>query len=301
MAYFIGVDGGGSRLRIVIVDEDLQVIAQSQSSTVNPSIIGRNRSADLIRAAIRDVVQGASVDPGKIHGVGIGVAGAASDHDASWLQDVVEGAVPQAECVPSSDMEIALVGAHGVRQGVLVLAGTGSVAMAVNASGESARAGGWGYLIGDEGSGYFLGRRALSAVMQAHDGQGSATLLSEHILARLRLTSPEQIITWLYQAEIPRVRDVAQLAPLVLETAAAGDDVAVGIIVSAVDALELLCRTVVHRLDMCNPSIAFAGGLLEQDTAVSKRLCERLGLAQRPVPLYSPVIGAAILAKLTVG
>jgi N-acetylglucosamine kinase-like BadF-type ATPase len=293
---YLGIDGGGSNLRVVIVDSDLHINAQTKSDSANPSSIGREESARRIQSAIQTVLQEASLNAEKIIGAGIGVAGASADHAAAWLNDVVSSVLPASHIVPSSDHEIALVGAHGERLGALILAGTGSVAFAVNQNGETAQAGGWGYLVGDEGSGYWLGRQAISRVIRAHDGLAPRTNLTDIVLDALNLNAVPDLLQWLYQGE-SRVREIARLAPVVLDVSA---DVSSARTIVEIGAIELLrlCQAVIRRVNLDNPHIAFAGGLLDSPNPLSTRLCERLGLSDFPTNKYPPVVGAALLAKL---
>lgn len=297
--YVMGIDGGGSRLRVAILTPDLDLVAESGADSVSPAIVGPERARTMIQAAMRAALNRAGLRPAQIAAVGIGVAGAAPCHSASaipWLREVVRAVLPDALVVPSADYEIALVGALGRRQGVLVLAGTGSLAYGVNEAGESALAGAWGYLLDDAGSGYWLGRQALEAIARAADGRGPLTALSDAVLGTLGLPDAYALVPWLYDRDGPRIRDVAALAPLVLTQAEAGDTVAGQIVARACDELTLAVRTVIRRLRMENPPIAFAGGLLTAPNLLSTALCRALGLRTLPQPRYPPVIGAALLA-----
>jgi N-acetylglucosamine kinase-like BadF-type ATPase len=207
--------------------------------------------------------------------------------------------MPGVPFVPSSDLEIALVGAIGERQGVLILAGTGSAGFGINPAGDAIQVGGWGYLLGDEGSSYWIGMQALQMLTRLADGRENVLPgFSERFLKVLGMGSEMDLIPWLYRSEQPRTRDVARLARIVIEEAANGVQIAVDICDRAVQELRLLYRTIARRLDMQTPQIAFAGGLLDNDNFLSSRLCLLLGLEKRPVPLYSPVIGAALLAQI---
>ena len=302
MTYFMGIDGGGSNLRVVITTHDLAICAQTFfGETVNPGTVGRDKSAQTIQSAIQQTLAQANILPDQIAGVGVGIAGASAAHSANWLQEVIAEVTPQATASLSSDTEIALVGAHGERCGVLILAGTGSVAYGVNAGGESLQVGGWGYLMDDEGSGYRIGMDALRGITRAGDGRGEETTLTHKILNHLNLQTPLQLIKWLYRSETPRTRDVAKLAPLVIECASNGDTVAYQIIQTASQELALLCSTVIRRLGMQSPQIAFAGGLLQTPNLLNEQLCTLLNLPQIPEPQYPPVIGAALLAKIRHG
>lgn len=296
MTYYMGIDGGGSAVRCVIVKPDLTICGHSEGSTANPGVVGVDRAASSIQQAMCDSLVSADLGANQIAAVGIGVAGAAAHHSADWLKMVVQVVTPQALIVPSADYEIALVGALVQREGILILAGTGSLAYGVNAAGDTALVGGWGYLVDDAGSGYWIGIRALEAVIRADDGRGSETVLTPTLLKTLGLSRPYDLITWLYRAETARTREIAQLAPLVLEQAVKGDAVAQEIVTGAVDELVLSAQTVIRRLAMDSPPIAFAGGLLTDDNLLSQKLCAALKLETRPVARYTPVMGAALLA-----
>ena len=299
MSYVLGIDGGGSTVRVCIVSvDDLSVIAESTGLTVNPRVVGRDEAVQRIQSAVQQALQEADLHPNQINGAGIGVAGAANRYPWSepWLRETVNTALPGTSIVPSSDYEIALVGATGQRFGILLLAGTGSLAYGVNANGESALVGGWGYLIGDEGSGYWLGAQALRAAVRMADGRGPDTSLYNRLLDALDITHPLEVIDWLYSQDGPRVRDVATLAPLVLQSAAEDDAVARRLVGQCGFELALAVRAVRQRLDLPNQQPVFAGSLLTTENPLSKLVCELLGLDAIPMPKYPPVMGAALLA-----
>lgn len=297
MTYTMGIDGGGSTVRVVILTQDLTICGQSEGATANPAVVGTENAANTIHQAMRAALDSAGLAADQIAAVGIGVAGAAFHHSADWLRSVVEAITPQARIVPSADFEIALVGALGQRLGVLVLSGTGSLAYGINAAGETALVGGWGYLLDDAGSGYWIGIQALRAVVRAADSRGRETALTSTLLKTLDLQQPLDLIPWLYHSSVARTREIAQLAPLVLEQAADADRVAQAIVSEAVDELALAAQTVIRRLAMDTPDFAFAGGLLTHENLLSQRLCAALGLHSIPVARYTPVIGAALLAQ----
>jgi N-acetylglucosamine kinase-like BadF-type ATPase len=298
MTYVMGIDGGGSTVRVVITTPDLEVRAEYIGPTVNPNVVGRDEAARRIQAAMHETINQSGLAPEQIEGVSIGVAGAADRYDwsSAWLTQVVAGVVPQTNIIPSSDYEIALVGAHGQRLGILLLSGTGSFAYGVNASGESTLVGGWGYLIGDEGSGYWLGEQALRAVVRMADGRGRRTALYDAVISELNLKQPLDLIMWLYGQDANRVREVARLAPLVLHCAAQGDSVAQTMVTTGARDLALSVRSVAQRLELRPQQVVFAGGLLTTSNPLSDLVCELLGLSAIPAPKHTPVMGAAILA-----
>lgn len=283
----MGIDGGGSGVRVVITDEALNVLASAEGGSANPNSAGREAAAQTVQETMRAAL---AQSPGEIAAVGAGIAGTITLKD--WVREVVAGVLPDAKITPVSDFEVALIGANGARRGVLVLAGTGSVAFGINEAGATAQVGGWGYLLGDEGSGYLLGLKALQAVVRADDGREPRTALTEAVLATLGLASPQDLIQWVYAPG--RTREIARLAPLVL--AVEKDAAAHAIITEAVAELTLMAHTVVSRLKIDEAAYAFAGGLLSEPNPVSRGLCAALSLPEIPQPKHPPVIGAAILA-----
>ncbi len=296
VTYVMGIDGGGSTVRAAVVNSDLQVCGASIGPTVNPNLVGHDASARAIQAAMREALAQAGLSADEIVGVGIGVAGAEMWYAEAWLREVIAAVFPAAYVVPSADHEIALVGAHGQHRGILVLAGTGSLACGVGQERRYHLVGAKGYLLGDEGSGYWIGLEGLRAVIRAADGRGRKTTLVEAMLGRLGLKVPDDLLSWLYQSGGSRTRDVAKLAGVVMEQAEGGDAVSREIVLRAAQELALAVRSVQFLLKREPLPIAFAGGLLTHDTPLSRGLCDLIGLTVAPQPRYTPVIGGAIMA-----
>jgi len=206
--------------------------------------------------------------------------------------------LPHAQITVAPDYEIALIGAHGERYGVLVLSGTGSAACGIDASGESAHSGGWGYLLDDGGSGYWLGLEMLKSATRVADGCMEETSLYQQTFAHLKITTPDELISWTYNPERNN-RDISEMAPLVLACAAAGDLEAHRIVEDGAEQLYQLYLSVVKRLDFTNPPVMFAGGLLSSATLLRHLLMQKIGLEKVPTPKYSPVEGAALMANIS--
>lgn len=292
---WIGVDGGGTNLRVVIVDDDMRPIASYHGERVNPNAVGRDVAKERIQHGILSAMQDANLRPSQILGIGLGIAGAAARHSASWLLEVVEPILPVALIIPSSDEEIGLVGARQALDGIFLIAGTGSAVYGIRPDGKVYRAGGWGYLLGDEGAGYWLGNQALRAVtLQADDRLTIETRLPEIILAHLDLQHPDQIIRWTYDDFSPA--RVGQLAQIVI--ANADDRYCQSIIAQAGDHLVSLAQSVMNKLDYSADKLAFGGSLLTTENPLSAYVLERLALPHIPLTHYPPVIGAALLAKI---
>src|SRR5262249_47505015 len=145
--------------------------------------------------------------------------------DRAVAESFARAALPDTRAIICNDAIAALYSGVGKAEGIVVIAGTGSIIYGFTPDGRSMRAGGWGYHLGDEGSGWWLAEQALFAIVRAHDGRGPVTELTTRILAYLQLQQPEDLISWAYSPTWTR-DNVASLAPIVLEVAKAGDQVA---------------------------------------------------------------------------
>ena len=228
------------------------------------------------------------------------MAGAANTHSRDWLLQTLAPALPATLLVPSSDLEIALVGALAKRCGILLLAGTGSAAYGIAPAGERLQIGGWGYLLGDEGSSYWIGRKLLRHLISVYDSGApvDSDPLSRHCLKSLGLKQPRELIAWLYRADEAPAARVAGLAQIVTDAAGQGNDRAIDILDQAARLLVAQVAVMRERLDYADAPIAFAGGLLSNDNYLSNLISRQLGLVRRPVSKFPPVMGAALLAKL---
>lgn len=301
---FMGIDGGGSTLRIVITNENLEPLVTIQDSTANPNIIGHNTAVIHIQAGIQKALEQANRSANDISAVGIGIAGASNLHSEGWLIKCVQPALPQTLLIPSSDLEIALVGALGQRHGILALAGTGSAVFGRSPTGQILQLGGWGYLLDDDSSGYWISLQALKRIIRDFEENYAeyvdyqASSLNQKILQHLELSSPRDLIHWLYRSQQPPVTRVASLAKLIMEEAEAGNWDAINLLQKGVIQLVSTVELMIRRLDYQDAPIAFAGGLLDNDNRLSRELTVRLGLPIRPTAKYPPVIGGALLAQL---
>ncbi len=299
MTFTMGIDGGGTKLRVVVVDETLQVCAEANGETVNPSVVGHEVAAQRVQQAIHEALNSINLTPSQIAAVGVGIAGASVEHSEAWLRETIAPVLSDSRLALSSDVEIALVGAHGQREGILLLSGTGSCAYGINAQGERLLVGGWGYLIGDEGSGYWMGRKALRQVAIITDEKrrdDPSREFKAQVLDFLEIRTPRQMVKWIYgQGEaVPRV---ATLAPLMIVMAQEGNPHAKQIV--TLGALRLVDHAlqVCDQLNMTGP-IAFAGGLLEKSFYYRQLVAESLGI-DVPMTKYAPVVGAALLAVIS--
>ncbi len=297
---YMGIDGGGTSLRVTIVDDALSPLVSVTAGSANPNIIGQAQAEAHIQRWVTAALERAGLVPGAIAAAGIGIAGASDLHSRAWLLRTVHPVLPDSLLVASSDLEIALVGAHGQRHGLLLHAGTGSAAFGVTPAGAFEQIGGWGYLLGDEGSSFWIGVRLLRQVMRYHNypERDHPKELVAACMRAMGVSDPRDMVHWVYRGEGAPPARVASLAKLALQLAEDGNWAAQNIVKAAAIQLTRQVAELQRRLDYPDAPIAFAGGLLDKDNCLSRDVAQRLGLPRRPIPKHSPATGAALLAQL---
>ena len=303
MAYYLGIDGGGTKTRCVLADETT-VLAKAMSGGSNIVRLGEGQARGSLHSAIRQACATAKISPDRIHAICIGAAGAARPEIAAKIRNILaelisETALPRIEVV--GDTEIALEAAFGAGPGVIVIAGTGSVAYGRDAAGRTARAGGWGFAVSDEGSGHWIGRRAISAILSARD-QSRKTALTDMVLQAWKLTSIDELVQ---QANSTPAPDFPRLFAIVLRAAAEADSIARDLLSDAATKLAELAAIVVRRLAPHAPDVvlpvAMTGSVFRQSPHVRQVFYNTLetsfpGIDVRQDPV-DPVEGALARAR----
>jgi N-acetylglucosamine kinase-like BadF-type ATPase len=289
----VGVDGGGTGSRAVALGLD----GREQGRADGPPALVRDIAPDRAAGVVADLVREVAAAAGVGTPVAVLVAGLAGV-GRPGVRGVVHGALVDAgvadEVEVLGDSEVAFHDAFGAGAGILLVGGTGSMALGRSHDGRTARAGGWGDPLGDEGSGWFLGMSGLRAVARAADGRGPWTQLTNRLLDALDLADPPDLIRWTAAAT---KKEVAALAPHVLEAAASGDVVAVGLADDAARELAEAVEAVRRSLEPWAepPEVAVAGGLIGAGAPLRARVDRALAeLLVRPsARTVVPVRGAA--------
>jgi glucosamine kinase len=287
---FVGVDGGGTNTRVLVVDEHGAELATAEGagSAIRPGATSQSA------AVIREAVQRACAELGDrpVRALCVGVAGAGRDEERDTLQAALDTDRIATTVVVVTDAEIAIEDAFGAGPGVLLTAGTGSIAYGKGPTGVMARCGGWGPIIGDEGGGSWIGRRALGVAAASFDGREPESSLGDAICTSLGVESIERLIPW---AAAATPADFAKVAPIVLEVAATGDLRANSLVTLAVEELALHVRTLARKLfsdERAAFRLAMHGGLIAPKSLLRRRLEQRMKsiapgatvLAERVVP-----------------
>jgi glucosamine kinase len=295
--YFLGIDGGATKTRCALGDET-SVLATSMVGGSNVIPLGEARARKAIHAAIGQACATANVSPREIRRVCIGAAGAAREEIAAKIRAIVAEVTPAAVEVVG-DMVIALEAAFGSAPGVIANAGTGSFVWGRDGGGRTARAGGWGFAISDEGSGHWIGRRAVSAIFNAHDEE-RPTALTEMILRAWDLSTLDELVQ---KANSAPPSDFPLLFPAVLRAAEQDDSVAHAVLVAAATHLSNLGAIVIGRLAAQPPylPVATTGSVFRQSNDVRKVFYNNLqgafpGIEIRTNPVV-PVDGALARAR----
>ena len=272
----IGIDGGGTKTKAVVADErGREVISvEGPGSAVRPG--QAEHSADVICEVVKDALAAANMTHVLPKVVCVGVAGVGRDPERQELWQALQAREIAEDVIVHADATVALDDAFGDGPGILLISGTGSVAFGRSPAGQFARCGGWGPVFGDEGSGAWIGRRALSVVAAATDGREPETALTGAILTAAQVNDVQELIAW---AAAATPATFATLAPAVLSVAATGDLRANSITSLAVEELGLHVRTLARALfvdERAAAPVALTGGLLGPRSMLRKRLEQRL-------------------------
>jgi len=312
MRCYVGVDGGGSKTSVAVAGETGRVIGRVTTGPSNYQALGIDVASARVALAIAEAVQAAREldETLDIAGLCLALAGVGRpEDDLAWRGAVerwtaepspgVRWVMRATDAVITHDAMAALVGGTGRREGVVVIAGTGAIAFGVNARGDQRRASGWGYLLGDEGSGCWIGLAGLRAICRADDRRGPPTALAGALLAARALSQPQELVKPVYSEWKPA--DFAALAPIVLHVAAQGDAVARGIVEDACRELAAAALSVLRGLDLIRvrAEVVTAGGLWNPLLRERFAACVALDAPHAAVspPRAEPVIGALHLAR----
>ena len=271
-----GVDGGGSKTHVVLSDEAGTKVGEAfgAGSAVRPGTA--EHAATVIASTLVEALASCHMAEMVPRMLCVGVAGAGREGERDALLEALGARELAEELIVVPDFTIALEDAFGEGPGILLISGTGSAAFGRSPSGASARCGGWGPVCGDEGSGAWIGRRALSVVTASADGREPETALVGAVLTAAQVNEPQELVAWAAQAT-PAV--FASLAPVVSSVADAGDLRANAILSLAVEELVLHVRTLARSLfgdERAATPVAFTGGILTRGTTMRKRLEQRL-------------------------
>lgn len=301
MTYFVGVDGGASKTAALVVDEHGEKLGAGLAGASNHLRVGIEEATRNVERAVNGALIEAGIALRDVEYAYCGIAG--SDHPAhrEKMIEAVRVFFPRGNFIVDTDARIALTGAVGFGPGVVIISGTGSVAFGRNPDGQETRAGGWGPTLGDEGSGFWIAREGLSAIVRAHDGRGFATTMTNLLCIEYGMCEPDDLPQFVYAATT-HVDDIARYGKLVIEAAQDGDDVAREILSRGGSELAECVVAIARKLHMTDSDfpVAYVGGAFHAGDLLLSPMRLRLqrdcpGAVLQP-PQHTPVEGAAKMA-----
>ena len=297
--YIIGIDGGGTGTVGILTTETGRCLAQVQSGPSNYHVVGEAKTQTVLKSLVEELCEKAGIPSTSTIHFCLGMAGLGRAEDRKIIGRICDELGISENRILTHDAHIALVGGTEKQQGVIVISGTGAIVYGINAAGKEARASGWGYLLGDEGSGYDIAIKGLRAIARAADGRGSPTELTDRMLNALELNAPGDLIRWVHAAS----RDaIAQLSKIVLDAARTTDTIAEKIIDDATDELVCAANSVVKQLGFVEAfDIVLSGGnLIHQPIFADKLRGQFARIAPEAsvrLPKHEPAYGAVLIAQ----
>jgi N-acetylglucosamine kinase-like BadF-type ATPase len=295
MPLYLGIDAGGTKTECAL-SNGAELLGQATGPSCKLARMGRQKAAQNLQSAVHEACETAHVSARDVQRVCVGMAGASLPEAVQWVQETIREIAPAATIHVAGDHIIAHRAAFGTSHGVLVIAGTGSIAFGRNPLGQTARAGGWGPNVSDEGSAFWLGRQAVIGALRAYDVGSTNGLLS--LVAQAWKVPPEQVVRMANAAE----PQFAELAAQVTAAAESGDPEALVITGRAGEELSWLAGAVMQRLWPKGGivPIALAGGVLHGSALVRRAFKEAMRARHREAAVsfayVRPVLGALEIA-----
>jgi N-acetylglucosamine kinase-like BadF-type ATPase len=304
----IGVDGGGTKTLVWLAESDadgreIMPLGAGEAGASNPISVGWAAATGNIDLAIARAFEAAGMERRSVAAICLAHAGLGREKEQARMRRWVEQRMLAVEVLTTHDAAALLTAGTPAGQGIAVVSGTGSMAYGESADGKSARAGGWGYLLGDEGSGFWIAVEGLKAASRSLDGRGAPTALVERFQEALSAATPADLVRVFYERGEDRA-EIAGLSRVVFDAAADGDDIADGIVTMAASELASLVEAVARQIGLEEGArfpLGIAGGSLVHHEILRERLLETLcagGAQPEPVTVVrTPVAGAVMLAR----
>ncbi|MBI1937656.1 MAG: hypothetical protein HYS25_05985 [Ignavibacteriales bacterium] len=297
MNYFIGIDGGGTKTRSILADDNLRILQTIEGGAANPLTAGFGKSARTMLGLIKKISR-----KKKIAFITAGIAGTGRElHKKKLKQEIIKQAAEQKIVLNNfeiiSDAHAAVEGAFSGKPGIILIAGTGSILFGKDSEGNFIRIGGYGKLIGDEGSGYSIGKKGLSTAAKMIDKRITNSILPGLINKKFNIGSRDELITKIYSDNF----DIASAAPLVIDAARSGDKHSLKILEEECSALTDHLKAAIKLLKANKINLCLSGGLLSNKNFYSTMLTNKIKDDFKNVRIkkaeHPPEFGAVLLAK----
>ncbi len=280
-ATLIAIDGGGSKTRGIIKRAD-EILYTIEAGTTRIGAVGVGESTERVLNMVRDLCNKSGIDSSEVDAVVVGLAGVWLEEEKQRSTQLLKTLARNSkitinDVMVTSDAEIALEGVLGGRNGIALIAGTGTITLGKISNKEVVRCGGWGIELDDEGSGAWIGREGLTAIVRAVDGRSKSTKLFDMLAERYPMVKKERPRT-IVSAYSERMFEYQSLTPMVMKCAEDGDDVCYSIIETSAQHLVDGILAIRRQFKKTNEKIELAcmGGMLENDTLLSRLLYKKL-------------------------
>lgn len=302
MKYLIGMDGGGTKTKCILTDFNLNPIFETTGGPSNFLVIGTEKVSQTVQDLVKQCLSFQKISSAEIYALVLGTTGGGRRNDADILENQIladsqKNGIGLSRIRVESDARIALEGAFTGEPGSILIAGTGSIMFGKDESGQIHRVGGFGRYIGDEGSGYRIGWKALNVAARFMDGRGVQTKISDLLLSEFSISSGDELITEVYRNNF----DIASVAPIVFNAAEKGDKTAQKILVEEADELILHIKAMKSKLKVKLLRLSLIGSLLTTANYFSYLFNEKVVREFNDVQIkeaeHSPEFGAALMAK----
>ena len=297
MKYIISIEGGGTKSKSVIQDLEDKSVFEIEGKATNPNAVGFDAAVKNLLKNIFDCTTKAWADKNNIEVIVIGTAGAGNSESAEKIRiKISESLSEKTKILVTSDAEISIEGAFAGSPGIIVIAGTGSAVFGKDKSGKILRAGGYGRLIGDEGSGFSIAKKGLNLVAKYYDGLAENSQLISIVKNLYSISDKNSLLQFVYKDNF----DVASFAPTVLQ-AAENDLNCKKILLEEAELLAIQTKVICDQMNSNSQKIALIGSLVENENIYSKLLKEKIKelvpSAEFVKPQFTPVEGGILIAK----
>ena len=298
----LAIDGGGTKTIVAITDDKGQILSMSKGGASNYQVVGEENAAKTLIQLIKDAVNNFKKNSCEYYTICEGVtfkravfalAGVDTESDKSFLeriikQIIVNSGIQVQRVIVENDALSVLLGAANRSPGALLISGTGSVAYACDGNKDCVRVGGWGHIVGDEGSGYWIGKQAISSVLKMYDGRESKSILSELVLKHFGFKNLEELHNWIYSPNYS-VHDVGSLSITVENACSLGDEVSKDILNRAVLELYNLITTAIKKANISHMhfKLMMLGGILQNNEYVKNKLTNKIKREMTNVEIIS--------------
>jgi N-acetylglucosamine kinase-like BadF-type ATPase len=298
MKYYIGIDGGGTKTDCIITDENFNQLFALKGGPLNLLTTFKSESSETILQLVNSCLSELHITFTQLGCIGIGAAGAGRIEDSVLFEKHLNSLFPTTITVKvTSDAAAALEGAFNGNPGCILISGTGSIIYGKDQNSIIHRCGGFGKILGDEGSGYMLGKKGLIAAAKEFDGRSKKSLITDLLSEKFQILSAQDLVNAVYNNNL----DISSVAPIVLASAGNNDKIALKIIDEETNELLSLMSCMINKLKQDNIEISFTGRLITTTNIFSDTLRNKIlnsfKLIKIKEPEYSPAMGAIFIAK----